>query len=167
MNNPSRLAWRLGGLMAALVVAVGAALWWTPPGKASDPITRHKVDALALAVAKASLAKDLEGIMAPLASDVRIEQRHLDGSVEVLYDYQSYRQTLETLLPRMTDIYYRQSRPALAITPDEQQAVYQFTLEEGFVLDEERYDHYYRETWGLEMRRGELKITRVFIEDIY
>lgn len=130
-------------------------------------LTAEDIALLANEVEQASLSKDLDRLMAAFADDVLIERRHLDGEVVKLYDYDSYRNTLSLLMPKMSEVHYHRSGELFAIAANGRQAVYQFTLAEGFKLPEEAHDYLYRESWGIELRQGQAKITRVFIEDIY
>lgn len=122
--------------------------------------TEAKVRALANSVATAAENKDIKGIMAAMAKDVRISATSA-GSGAREYTYDTYEAYLSAAFPQISAYQYRRSNEL--ISPQGDAIVFSFLVNETYQVQGKSISETHQESWTLRPAASGLQIHKILI----
>lgn len=132
----------------------------TVANRADIASTEAKVRALANSVATAAENKDIKGIMAAMAKDVRISATSA-GSGAREYTYDTYEAYLSAAFPQISAYQYRRSNEL--ISPQGDAIVFSFLVNETYEVQGKRISETHQERWTLRPTAAGLQIHNILI----
>ncbi len=123
-------------------------------------ITEAKVRAVANSVAAAAEDKDIKGIMAAMAKDVRISATSAGSGVSE-YTYDTYEAYLSAAFPQISAYQYRRSNES--INPQGEDIVFSFLVNETYEVQGKSVSETHQESWTLRPTPAGLLIYKILI----